>query len=141
MIAANWTPELVDLAGGQYGLAEPGRHSGYTVWDDIRAYDPECLIIAPCGFQLPRAVAEAQELVVLEGWQQLAAVREGRVFAVDGDAHFNRPGPRLVDTLELLAGLLEAMLSDKLALQSGTDCQAVCRLEFDGQRLVPTAGT
>lgn len=106
MIAGNWTPELVDIAGGVQTLAVAGRHSTYTPWDEVRTFDPEVIIVMPCGFDLPRTVVEAARLPELPGWSQLAAVRAGRVFAVDGNALFNRSGPRIVDSLELLASLI-----------------------------------
>ncbi len=106
MIAGNWTPELVDLAGGRQSLAVAGRHSAYTPWDAVRRFDPEVIVVLPCGFDLTRTLQEAPRLTELPGWRDLAAVRSGRVFGVDGNALFNRSGPRIVDSLELLAGLL-----------------------------------
>ena len=106
MIAANWTPELVELAGGKYGLAEGGRHSEYAKWEEVCRYDPEVLLVAACGFDLSRTVAEAGQLALLPGWNELTAVREGRVWGLDGDVHLNCPSPGVVDTLELLGHLL-----------------------------------
>lgn len=106
MAAGNWTPELIELAGGVSGLAAVGLHSEYIGWDLVRAFDPDVLLAAPCGFDLPRALAELPALTGRPGWNALKAVRAGRGYAVDGNAYFNRSGPRLVDTVELLAGLL-----------------------------------
>lgn len=106
MIAANWTPELVVLAGGEYALAEGGRHSDYAKWEVVRRYDPHVLLVAACGFDLPRTVTEAQQFAALPGWNELRAVREGHVWAIDGDVHLNCPSPGVVDTLELLGHLL-----------------------------------
>jgi len=106
MLAGNWTPELVSLAGGESVLARAGEHSGYTPWSDLCEADPEVILIAPCGFDLPRTLQEAQLLLERESWAQLSAVRAGRVFACDGNAYFNRSGPRLVDTVEMIAHLL-----------------------------------
>ncbi|MCG8583524.1 MAG: cobalamin-binding protein [Pirellulales bacterium] len=103
MLAANWTPELVDLAGGQCDLAVAGKHSTYVDWQQVVAFDPEVIVVTPCGFDLTRTLVEAEHLTQLDGWSNLAAVRTGRVFAVDGDAFFNRAGPRIVDSLEILA--------------------------------------
>jgi iron complex transport system substrate-binding protein len=105
MLAANWTPELVQMAGGQPGLTVVGQHSIYTPWDQIVQYDPQVVVIMSCGFDLERAIVEAQELPTLPGWVALSAVRDRRVFAVDGNAYFNRSGPRLVDSLEILSHL------------------------------------
>lgn len=107
MLSANWTPELIRIAGGDAALSHEG-HSTYGVWDDVVAYDPEVIVVMPCGFDLPRTVAEAETLYRRSGWADLAAVRSGRVYAVDGNAYFNRSGPRIVDSLEILAHLLHA---------------------------------
>ncbi|QCC59231.1 ABC transporter substrate-binding protein [Natrinema thermotolerans] len=106
MVAGHWTAELVDWAGGEYGLADVGEPSRPRDWDPIRAYDPEVLIVAPCGFGLEQISRNATDLTEREGWAELTAVREGRVWAMDGDHYLNRPGPRLVDTLEALAPIV-----------------------------------
>lgn len=127
MTAANWTPQLIDWAGGESGLAEAGRHSEYVRWEAIRQYDPQCLIIAPCGFDLPRTILEAQRLPALPGWNELSAVRNGRVFALDGNAYLNRSGPRLVTTLEIIAHLLRP--ERDVPLEPAERRRAFCRLE------------
>jgi len=106
MVAGHWVPELVALAGGRYGLADPGDRSTPREWAEIRAYDPEVLVVAPCGFELDRVVEHAAEVSGRDGWSELAAVESGRVFAMDGHHYVNRPGPRLVETLEFLAGVI-----------------------------------
>ena len=106
MIAGNWTPGMVVRAGGRYDLAEDGRHSPYVDWSKIVAYDPEVLFIAPCGFDIDRTKSECHRVTSRTGWQQLSAVRAGRVFILDGNAYLNRSGPRLVDTVEILAHLI-----------------------------------
>ncbi len=105
MLAANWTPQLVAAAGGVCPLVTAGQHSTYADWQEVAAFDPQVVVVAPCGFDLPRTVNEASQLTELPFWIRLAAVRDGRVFAVDGNAYFNRSGPRLVDSLEILAHL------------------------------------
>jgi iron complex transport system substrate-binding protein len=105
MLAGNWTPELVDLAGGCCPLTTAGEHSRYHDWSEIAAFDPEVIVVAPCGFDLPRSVCEATCLERLPGWFATAAARGNRVFALDGNAYLNRSGPRIVDTLEILAEL------------------------------------
>lgn len=110
MMAGNWTPELIDLAGGVQPLAVAGRHSTYTPWDDVVRFDPEVVVVMPCGFDLERTVVEARRLAEFADWQTLRAVRDGRVYAVDGNALFNRSGPRIVDSLELLARLVHPEL-------------------------------
>ncbi|MFC6768443.1 ABC transporter substrate-binding protein, partial [Natrinema soli] len=106
MIAGHWTAELVDWAGGEYGLAAVGERSRPREWDDIRASDPDVVIVAPCGFDLEQIARNRTDLTEREGWGALTAVREGRVWAMDGDHYLNRPGPRLVDTLEALAPIV-----------------------------------
>lgn len=106
MLGGNWMPELIEIAGGRCELAAAGRHSEYVEWEVVRHFDPEIVLIMPCGFDLRRSLAEHATLTKMPGWSQLSAVRDGRVFAVDGNAYFNRSGPRLVDSLELLAHLL-----------------------------------
>jgi iron complex transport system substrate-binding protein len=137
MAAANWTPQLIELAGGESGLAVGGQHSGYNCWEDVRRYDPDVLLIAPCGFDLKRTIQEAQSLVGHSGWSDLRAVRHGRVFAMDGNAYLNRSGPRLVDTLEMIAHLLQP---SRVAapLTAGERQRALVRLETSDGRLVPT---
>jgi iron complex transport system substrate-binding protein len=106
MTAGHWVPELVEWAGGEYGLAERGAASRPREWSEIREYDPEALVVAPCGFDLDQTFSNLGDLADREGWADLSAVREGRAYAMDGHHYLNRPGPRLVDSLEHLAGLL-----------------------------------
>lgn len=105
MMAANWMPELIELAGGCTPTAN-GARTVYSRWEDVLAFDPEVLIVGPCGFDLERSWRELPALSRSPGWSELAAVRQGRVWAVDGNAYFNRSGPRLVDSLEILAALV-----------------------------------
>lgn len=110
MTAGNWTPELVALAGGQNCLSEAGKYSGCVTWDAIADAAPEVLIIAPCGYDLARSLHEAEAVRLQAGWADLPAVRNGRVFAIDGNQYLNRSGPRLVETVEILAHLLQPQL-------------------------------
>jgi iron complex transport system substrate-binding protein len=110
MTAGNWVPELISLAGGQSCLAEAAMHSGYVSWEQVRACQPEVVIVAPCGFDLQRTMEEAAALKVLPGWYDMPAVLSGRCHAVDGNAYLNRSGPRLVESLEILAHLIQPKL-------------------------------
>lgn len=102
--AGHWVPEQIAAAGGIDLLARPGRPSRQRSWDDVRAADPDFLLLMPCGFGLERAALEAQ--TVLDELRTLRAVREGHAWIVDGNAYFSRPGPRLMDGIELAAALL-----------------------------------
>jgi len=105
MLAGNWVPDLISAAGGESLLAEGGTESVYHSWHDIVELDPEVIVVAPCGFDLDRSKQEAGGLPGLPHWGELAAVRQERVFLMDGNALLNRSGPRVVDTIEVLAHL------------------------------------
>jgi iron complex transport system substrate-binding protein len=122
MAAGNWVPELVELAGGESLLATNGHHSPYVSWESIREANPDVIVVAPCGFDLARTMVEAETLRDLPGWTELAAVRNGRVWAVDGNAYFNRSGPRIVDSLEILAHLIHP---DRFSLTAGAAVRKV----------------
>jgi iron complex transport system substrate-binding protein len=101
--AGHWSPELVRLAGGREMLGREGEPSRRVVWDEVVAADPEVLVLACCGYALDQALGDVPTLRSQPDWAELACVRSRRVFAVDGSAYFNRPGPRLVDSLEIVA--------------------------------------
>jgi len=102
----HWSPELVALAGGDEQIGRPGERSRTLSWREVVATRPEVVVIACCGFTVERTLAEMPVLRTVPEWASLPAVREGRVHVVDGSAYFSRPGPRLVDSLEILAHLL-----------------------------------
>jgi iron complex transport system substrate-binding protein len=106
----NWGPELVDAAGGESLLGVNGAHSAAIDWEAVRAADPEVLVVAPCGFDLPRATAEMPLLEAQPGWGALRAVRGGRVYVADGNLYFNRSGPTVFETIDLLAEILHPQL-------------------------------
>jgi iron complex transport system substrate-binding protein len=106
MAAGNWVPELVELAAGVNLFGSAGRHSPWMTWEQLRAHDPDVIVALPCGFDLEKTHLEMAPLTRLPGWAELRAVRSGRVFGTDGNQYFNRPGPRLVESLEILAELL-----------------------------------
>jgi iron complex transport system substrate-binding protein len=118
MAAGNWVPEMLALAGGEDSLAGPSTNgaddaagnrpakSHWIEWEAVAVADPDIVLLTPCGFELDRVVSEAKSPAVWPHLANLRATREGRLFAVDGHHLFNRPGPRLVDSLELLAELL-----------------------------------
>jgi iron complex transport system substrate-binding protein len=102
MAAGNWTPELIDLAGGEDVFGTPGTHSPWIAWEDLLARDPDVIIIAPCGFDLARTRAEMHWLADRPDFGRLKAVRTRRVFLADGNQYFNRPGPRVAETCEFI---------------------------------------
>lgn len=106
MAAGNWMPELVEMAGGVNLFGEAGKHSPWMTWDQLRVRDPDVILILPCGFDIERARQELGALTERPGWSDLRAVRGHRVFLADGNQYFNRPGPRLADSLEILAEIL-----------------------------------
>ena len=105
-IAGHWVPEVVGLAGGEDVLGRAGEPSARVEWRSVLEAKPEALLLMPCGFDLRRTVREAAPLRELEGWSELPAVKSANVFALNGNAYFSRPGPRLVDGLEILARIL-----------------------------------
>ena len=108
--SGHWVPEMVRLAGGVDALAQEGKDSVRIYWDDVLEFAPEVLIITPCGFNLEKAVEQSSKLSTFPDWSSLPAVRNGRVYAVDANSYFARPGPRVVDGTELLAHLIHPEL-------------------------------
>jgi iron complex transport system substrate-binding protein len=103
MAPGNWMPELIEMAAGENLL--------WTTWDDLEEADPDVILVMPCGFDLERTVSEMYWLTDRPGWRNLQAVRNRRVFVTDGNQYFNRPGPRLVESLEILAEVLHPDVS------------------------------
>jgi iron complex transport system substrate-binding protein len=99
-------PELAALAGGVSVFGEAGKHAPGLSWERLVAADPEVIVLMPCGYDLARTKQDVPLLAGRPGWGQLRAVRSGRVVVTDGNQYFNRPGPRLVESLEILAEVL-----------------------------------
>lgn len=106
----HWVPEMVAVAGGEDVLGRAGEPSRRLPWDEVIAAAPEVAVLMPCGFGVERAVQEYERAALPVGWWQSPAVRDGQVWAVDANAFFSRPGPRVVDGLELLAAILHPEL-------------------------------
>lgn len=104
--AGHWIPEMVELAGGKTELAEKGKPSTKLEWEEVVEFAPEVVVLMPCGFDVERTLQEAHLVQSLSGWNELPAVRQGRVYAVNGHAYFSRSGPRLIDGLEILAQII-----------------------------------
>jgi iron complex transport system substrate-binding protein len=106
--AGHWVPEMIDIAGGVDPLARPGGDSVRVEWADVIAIEPEVIVVAPCGYSIEAAAEQLRFLECRDGWAALPAVRDGRVHVVDANSFFARPGPRLVDGVELLAEALHS---------------------------------
>ena len=106
MAAGNWMPELVGMAGGENLFGEAGRHAPWMTWESLREADPAVIIVMPCGYPIAESRRNMPALTGRPEWPALEAVATGRVYIADGNQYFNRPGPRLVESLEILAELL-----------------------------------
>ncbi len=112
MSGGHWMPELIANAGGISLFGETGESSPWITWKDVAAADPDVIVVAPCGYDIEVTRREVRPLVRYEIWQQLRAVRDGQVYLADGNAYFNRPGPRLVDSTEILAEIMHPEVAD-----------------------------
>jgi len=112
MAGGNWMPELIEIAGGTSLFATPGQHSPWLAWDSLVAADPDVILLMPCGFTIAQGLADLPQLAARRGWPDLRAVRAGQVFVIDGHHYFNRPGPRLVESAEIIAEILHPDLFD-----------------------------
>lgn len=106
MGAGNWTPELVDYAGGEPIFGEIGQHTPWVTWEELLAADPDVIVLSPCGYTLDRAMQDVLLLQEHPIWPNLQAVRNGKVYAIDGNQYLNRSGPRLVESAEILARVI-----------------------------------
>ena len=106
MISGNWVPGLVNIAGGTPVLVREGKHSPYIEWDEILQQDPEIIVVMPCGFSIERTMREINLLLDRPGFASLKAVKNDRFYIADGNQYFNRPGPRIVDSIEILAEII-----------------------------------
>jgi iron complex transport system substrate-binding protein len=115
MIGGHWVPQMVEYAGGEDWLGEIGQPSRYADWEEILHYNPEIIVLMPCGFSIERTLRELDVLTELEGWEELTAVKENQVFVVEASAYCNRPGPRIVTGLEILAEIIHPEVFSGLA--------------------------
>jgi iron complex transport system substrate-binding protein len=107
MVAGNWMPALVQMAGGIDALGKADRPSSWIKWDDLTRADPDIIVVSPCGFTVEDSQRDLHLLSSNPDWHSLRAVQREQVFIVDGNQFFNRPGPRLVESLEILAGIVQ----------------------------------
>lgn len=110
MVSGNWIPELVSIAGGNSILAEAGKHSPFVKWEAIQQQDPEIIVVMPCGFPIERTIREIDLLLKLPGFAAMKAVKNNRFYITDGNQYFNRPGPRIMDSVEILAEIIHPKL-------------------------------
>ena len=115
MAGGNWVPELIEMAGGENLFGVAGQHSPWMTWDELVSANPDVILALPCGFDLERTRSEMYWLAERSGWHSLKAVQHGRVFVCDGNQFMNRPGPRLVESLQIFAEILHpALFAPKL---------------------------
>lgn len=122
MMAANWTAELVRIAGGDYPFADAGAHSPTLEWPALARAQPDVVVLMPCGFPIAQTRRELDALRSRVEWRMLHAVRAGRASVVDGNAYFNRPGPRLVDSAEILAALIHPNVCGARMIAGASEC-------------------
>lgn len=112
-VGGHWVPEMVEIAGGYDVLGQIGSPSRAVSWDDVVGAEPQVIVAMPCGFGLERSIQELRASHLPPAWNELPAVRSGEVYVVDGSSYFNRPGPRLVDGLEIMAAILHPAAFDQ----------------------------
>ena len=104
--AGHWVPQMVEIAGGINGISSTGEKSRRMEVDEIVKFDPDIIILMPCGFDLLRTIIEYEKLLENEKWRNLRAVRQGQVYGVNANEYFSKPGPRTVTGLEILAKII-----------------------------------
>ena len=112
MAAGNWVPELVEMAGGENLFGEAGKHAPWLTWEALAEADPDVIVALPCGYDIARTLQDMPMLEAKPGWSDLRAVREGRVAVADGNQYFNRPGPRVAESLEIMAEICHPVALD-----------------------------
>mgnify|MGYP001585906166 CR=1 FL=1 len=110
MIAGNWSPEMIEIAGGVNLFGEKGKHSGKIDFERILDYQPDKIIISPCGFKVYQTVNDIDFLTSKAEWKKLKAVQNNEVYVIDGNAYLNRPSQRIVDSLEILSAIIHPEL-------------------------------
>lgn len=106
MAGGNWMPELIGMAGGRELFGQAGHHSPWMTWDALTEADPDVIVILPCGYDMPTTRRELPAVTEHPAWDGLRAVQQGQVYITDGNQYFNRPGPRLVESVEILTEIL-----------------------------------
>ncbi|MSP79142.1 MAG: cobalamin-binding protein [Dehalococcoidia bacterium] len=109
-VGGHWVPEMIKIAGGMDGLGQEAMPSFIVKWDEVTNYDPDVIVLMPCGYHLEEAATEFRRTIIPEQGHTLRAARSGQVYVTDGSSYFNRPGPRTVDGLEIMAEILHPEL-------------------------------
>ena len=119
MAAGNWVPELIEMAGGINLFGEAGKHSPWMEYKDLIEKDPQTIIIMPCGYNIQKSIFEIDSLIKQKGWQKINAVQNDKVYITDGNQFFNRPGPRIIESLEILIEIFHNDKTDFKHIDSG----------------------
>ena len=119
MAAGNWVPQLIRVAGGKNLFGEAGKHSPWVKYNDLVEQDPEIIIVMPCGYDIKKSLIEIKTLESKKGWGSLKAVRNRNVYITDGNQFFNRPGPRIIESLEILLEIIHSDFSESKHIDSG----------------------
>jgi len=119
MAAGNWVPELIEMAGGINLFGEAGKHSPWMEYKDLIEKDPDNIIIMPCGYNIQKSIIEIDSLIKQKGWKEINAVQNDKVFITDGNQYFNRPGPRIIESLEILIEIFHNDKTDFKHIDSG----------------------
>ena len=119
MAAGNWVPQLIKVAGGKNLFGEAGKHSPWMKYNDLVEQDPEIIIVMPCGYDIKKSLIEIKTLESKKGWGNLKAVRNRNVYITDGNQFFNRPGPRIIESLEILLEIIHSDFSESKHIDSG----------------------
>ena len=119
MAAGNWVPQLIKIAGGKNLFGEAGKHSPWMKYNDLVEQDPEIIIVMPCGYDIKKSLIEIKTLESKKGWGSLKAVRNRNVYITDGNQFFNRPGPRIIESLEILLEIIHSDFSESKHIDSG----------------------
>ena len=119
MAAGNWVPELIEIAGGINLFGEAGKHSPWMEYKDLIEKDPQTIIIMPCGYNIQKSIFEIDSLIKQKGWQKINAVHNNKVYITDGNQYFNRPGPRIIESLEILIEIFHDDKTNFKHLDSG----------------------
>ena len=119
MAAGNWVPQLIRVAGGKNLFGEAGKHSPWMKYNDLVEQDPEIIIVMPCGYDIKKSLIEIKTLESKKGWGSLKAVRNRNVYITDGNQFFNRPGPRIIESIEILLEIIHSDFSESKHIDSG----------------------